>query len=206
MIAPLLALAILAPAQNRVPIDLFNGRDLTGWKVDVPDNDGKPNPVIPFVARNKMLVSLGTPMGHLLTEKEYENYRLIVEYRFPAKAGNSGVILHATQPRFLRNFLPKGIEAQLMSGNAGDFHLFGEKLFKPGSETESAGKNFTDNSENPIGQWNTMVVDCRGSTIKVWVNGDFVNEGANASVTKGSVGIQSEGTEIEFRRLELTPF
>ncbi len=206
MIATLIAVSLAVAPQNRVPIALFNGRDLAGWKVDVPDNDGKPTPVVPFIARNKVLVSLGTPMGHLITEASYENYRLVVEYRFPKSAGNSGVILHVSQPRFLRNFLPKGIEAQLMSGNAGDFHLFGEKLGKPNAPAENAGKNLTDGSENPVGQWNTMVVDCRADQIRVWVNGDFVNHGVGASVTKGAIGLQSEGAEIEFRRIELTPF
>jgi hypothetical protein len=206
MVCALIAVAMLSPVQNKVPIPLFNGKDLTGWKADVPANDGKPNPVNPFIVRGKMLVSLGTPMGHLITEASYENYRLIVEYRYTKQAGNCGIIVHTGQPRFLRDFLPKGIEAQLMSGNAGDFHLFGETLFKPGSTTERAGKNLTDGSENPIGQWNTIVVDCRADQIRVWVNGDFVNHGTGSSVTKGAIGLQSEGAEVEFRRIELTPF
>lgn len=205
MVASLIVFAMMTPAQNRVPVALFNGKNLAGWKVDVPDNDGKSNPVIPFVARNGMLVSLGAPLGHLITEQTFENYRLIVEYRYVNKAGNCGVIVHVSTPRF-RSFLPKGIEAQLRSGDAGDFHLFGETLLKPGENAGPAGKNFTDGSENPIGQWNTMVVDCRGDTIKVWVNGDFVNHGVGSSATKGAIALQSEGAEVEFRRLELTPF
>jgi hypothetical protein len=49
-----------------------------------------------------------------------------------------------------------------------------------------------------------MKVECKGDTIKVWVNGIMVNEGVGSSVTKGQIGLQSEGAEIEFRKLELT--
>jgi hypothetical protein len=150
-----------------------------------------------------MLVSLGTPMGHLITDKEFENYRLTVEWRWPKGAGNSGVIVHVTKPRALRNFLPQGIEAQLRNGDAGDFNLFNEKLFKPGYSTDPAGKNFTDDSEKPVGEWNSMTVECAGNEIKVWVNGTLVNHGVGASVTKGKIAIQSEGAEIEFRKIEL---
>jgi hypothetical protein len=202
---PALLLAALASCpQDAKPIALFDGTSLAGWTADVPDNDGNPDAPCPFIVREGMLVSLGTPMGHLITQAEYSNYRLTVEWRWPKAAGNSGVIVHASKPRLLRNFLPQGIEAQLRSGDAGDFHLFGETLFKPGSTTERAGKNSTDNSERPVGEWNRMIVECKGDEIKVWVNGDVVNHGTGSSVTKGRIAIQSEGAEIEFRRIELT--
>lgn len=186
------------------PVSLFDGKSLSGWTVDVPANDGNPGGTNPFIARDGMLVSLGTPMGHLITEESYENYRLVVEWRWPKDAGNSGVIVHVSKPRFLRDFLPQGIEAQLRSGSAGDFHLFGEKLFKHDAPDEGAGRNFTDDSEKPVGEWNRMIVECREDTIKVWVNGDLVNHGLGSSVTKGKIALQSEGAEIEFRKLELT--
>ena len=61
---------------------LFNGKDLSGWLMDIPAHDKKPELPKSFIVRDGMLVSLGKPSGHLLTDKEYENYRLIAEYRF----------------------------------------------------------------------------------------------------------------------------
>ncbi len=49
-----------------------------------------------------------------------------------------------------------------------------------------------------------MVIECRGDEIKVWMNGDFVNDGVNCSTRKGQIALQSEGAEVEFRKLELT--
>jgi len=201
----LLAILLLS-GQAAQPVSLFDGKSLTGWHADVPDNDNKPDAKPAFITRDGLLVSLGTPMGHLITDASYENYRLVVEYRYVKEAGNCGVIVHASTKRF-RSFLPKGIEAQLRSGNAGDFHLFGETLKPRDPKVEATATripNLTDNSEKPIGEWNTMRVECRDNTIKVWVNADFVNDGIESSVTKGQIALQSEGAEVEFRKLELT--
>ena len=197
-----LTLALAQPPAK--PISLFDGKSLAGWHADVPDRDQKSDVPIPFIARGGMLVSLGTPMGHLVTDASYENYKLLVEYRWPKEAGNSGVIVHVSKLRLLNNFLPQGIEAQLKSGNAGDFHLFGETLMKTSAPSEKAGTNFTDNSEKPVGKWNAMTVECRGDSIRVWVNGDLVNDGISCSTRRGQIALQSEGAEIEFRKLELT--
>ena len=50
-----------------------------------------------------------------------------------------------------------------------------------------------------------MVVECLGDKIKVWVNGDLVNYGYNATATSGQIAVQAEGSEVEFRKLQLTP-
>ena len=60
-------------------------------------------------------------------------------------------------------------------------------------------------SENPVGEWNRMVIECVGDEIKVWVNGDFVNHGFDSEATKGQIALQAEGSEVEFRKLLLTP-
>ena len=78
-----------------------------------------------------MLVSLGTPNGHLVSDKEYENYRLEVEYRFAGTPGNCGVLVHASTPRSLYDMFPKSIEVQMMHENAGDFWCIVEDIKVP---------------------------------------------------------------------------
>lgn len=187
-------------------ISLFDGVSLAGWHMDVPALDGQPDGTKPFIVRDGKLVSLGQPMGHLITDGSYGDYRLTIEYRFSKQAGNSGVIVHVSKPRVINNLLPQGIEAQLMSGNAGDFHMFAESLMSVADPTKRAGKNTTDHSEKPLGEWNTMIVECRADTIKVWVNGDLVNSGVRCSVQRGQIALQSEGSEVEFRKLVLMHF
>jgi hypothetical protein len=65
--------------------------------------------------------------------------------------------------------------------------------------------NLTDGSEKPLGEWNTMTVECVADTIKVWVNDVLVNYGTNCTATIGQIAVQAEGSEVEFRKLDLTP-
>ena len=66
-------------------------------------------------------------------------------------------------------------------------------------------KNLTEESEKPLGQWNTMVIECLGDEVKVWVNKDLVNHGSKCTASEGQISLQAEGAEVEFRKLELTP-
>lgn len=172
--------------------------------MDIPTRDADPTLPIPFLVRNGKLMSMGQPMGHLITDKSYENFQLELSYRWPGKPGNSGVIVHVSKLRLLNNLLPQGIEAQLRSGRAGDFHIFGESLFSDESKTTKSGRRNQENVENHLGEWNVMRVTCKGDMIEVWLNGRVVNKGYGCSVTKGQIAIQSEGAEIEFRKILLT--
>ncbi len=198
---------------------LFNGEDLEGWHMDVPLLDSLPGAQKPFVVRDGKLVSLGEPRGHLLTNKEYQNYRLEVEYRFTGQGGNCGILVHASTPRALYKMFPKSIEVQMEHGNAGDFWVIVEDIEVDNMVARRGPKaewgivegtnrrivNLTDNAEKPLTEWNTMMIECLESEIKVWVNGELVNYGFNSTVGQGKIALQAEGTEVEFRKLVLTP-
>jgi hypothetical protein len=49
-----------------------------------------------------------------------------------------------------------------------------------------------------------MTIECLGDEIKVWVNGELVNHGNSCTVNKGKIALQAEGSEVEFRKLDLT--
>jgi hypothetical protein len=195
---------------------LFNGKDLKGWHVDVPSQDNAAQKVPSFIVRDGKLVSLGVPEGHLITDAVYENYRLEIEYRFPAEPGNCGVLVHSSIPRRLYGMFPQSIEVQLMHKNAGDFWVIGEDIEVNDMEkyrgdkskwgvTEDKNRNIKalSKQEKPLGQWNKMKIVCKGNTIKVWVNGVVVNDGYNCTVSKGQIALQAEGSEVEFRKVVL---
>ena len=198
-------------------VQLFNSIDLSGWHVDVPAMDTS-DVQSPFIVREGLLVSLGEPRGHLITDNVYENYRLEVEYRFAGEPGNCGVLVHVSKPRAMYGMFPQSVEVQMMHENAGDFWCIVEDITVPDMEarrgpqaewgiTEGKARriiNLTDGSEHPVGEWNTMIIECAGSEIKVWMNGDLVNHGTNCTASKGQLALQAEGSEVEFRKLELT--
>jgi hypothetical protein len=198
---------------------LFNGKDLTGWKTDVPSADKNPDIKPSFIVRDGNLVSLGNPQGHLISEKSYENYRLTVEYRFTGKPGNCGVLVHSSTPRALYGMFPKSIEVQMQSGHAGDFWCIEENIEVPNMEKRRPKKegqkyggskgdarrvlNLTDDSEKKLGEWNKMVIECQGDEVKVWVNDTLVNHGTKSTASKGQIALQAEGTEVEFKKVDL---
>jgi len=224
-IATLMMLLQASPAEQAIVptrvTPLFNGHDLTGWKADVPEKDTNPAAPDSFIVRNGLLVSLGTPGGHLITEKSYRNYRLEVEYRFAGQPGNCGVLIHASRLRALYKMFPQSIEVQMEHQNAGDFWCIQENIEVPDMEKRRPRKegekwggsegdarrilNLTDNSEKPVGEWNRMIIEARDRAIKVWVNGDMVNEGFKCTADRGKIALQAEGSEVEFRRVDIGP-
>lgn len=214
-------LLILSACTTKQPKaeSLFNGTDLTGWHIDVPEMDNNPDAINPFIVRDGMLVSLGTPGGHIITDSDYENYRLEVEYRFASTPGNCGVLVHASTPRVLYGMFPKSLEVQMEHKNAADFWCIAEDITVPNMEQyrgpkenwgvidgkERRIRKHTDGAEKPAGEWNNMVIECVGDEVKVWVNDTFVNFGYDCTAQKGQIALQAEGSEVEFRKIELTP-
>ena len=147
---------------------------LNGWHADVPAMDKDTTLATPFIIRDSLLVSLGTPGGHLITDSIFRNYRIEVQYRFAGVPGNCGVLVHASTPRALYEMFPKSIEVQMMHENAGDFWCIVEDISVPDMETRRGPKNewgitegkqrrilnLTDGSEKPVGEWNTLVAEC----------------------------------------------
>ena len=216
-ITTLLALASLSTA---APIALFNGKDLTGWIADVPQADKEPGIAPSFIVRDGLLVSLGKPEGHLVTAAPFADYKLVVEYRFPKAGGNCGVLVHASKPRTLYEMFPQSIEVQMFHGHAGDFWCIQENIAVPDMESRRPHKegqkfgggpndarnikNLTDDSEKPLGEWNRMTIECKGAEIIVHVNDQLVNHGTNCTAKSGKIALQAEGTEVEFRKVELS--
>lgn len=199
---------------------LIPDESLAGWHADVPEADADPGIAPSFSVRDGMLLSHGTPLGHLITDEPFADYRLDVEYRFADKPGNCGVLVHASTSRALYDMFPQSIEVQMFSGNAGDFWCIEENIAVDNMADRRSGEpetwggsegdsrrilNLTDDSENPVGDWNRMVIECFENRVRVWVNGDLVNDGSSCTARKGSIAVQAEGTPVEFRRFDYTP-
>ena len=143
---------------------------------------------------------------------------MIVEYRFAGKPGNCGVLVHASKLRNLYKMYPQSIEVQMNHTHAGDFWCIVENIEVPNMITRRGAKekwgitegkarrilNLTDGSEKPVGEWNRMKIECLGDEVKVWVNSELVNHGHSCTAKRGKLSIQAEGSEVEFRRLDMT--
>lgn len=186
-------------------IELFNGKDLSGWTYFLQDDKVKMEDV--WTVTDGAIICKGKPNGYIKTEKDYENYVLTFEWRWKpgSKGSNSGVFVHVVGKD---QIWPKGVEAQLMAGHAGDFWLVGDAKLDvdPERQDKRTPRHFLrmkDGIEKPIGEWNRYEITCKGDTIKLVINGELVNEGKNSELTKGRIILQSEGGEIHFRNIKL---
>ncbi len=191
-----------SPAQE---IQLFNGRDLTGWEHFLVEEAARMEDV--WSVEEGILVCRGEPRGYLATVNEYESFELVVEWRWPGEPGNSGVLMRiAGEPAML----PSSVEAQLRSGSAGD--MYGFQGFKIGGDPArlsevSIGWSLAriEGNEKDPGEWNRFEITADGDRITIDLNGKRVNEARNCDVRPGKIGLQSEGGVIHFRTVALTP-
>lgn len=194
-------------------VRLFNGKDLSGWYTflrykDATDPRTDPNGV--FKVQDGQIHVSGEFFGCLTTNEEYENYRLKLDFKWGTKkwpprekvVRDSGILMHVVGPD---KVWPKSIECQIQEHDTGDFYMVGGTTIVADGVTEKSYKKKSKETENPTGEWNTVEVICDGDTITHIVNGVVVNKGTNASVSKGKIVLQSEGAEIFFRNVELTP-
>lgn len=202
---------VLAPAVPAAEDDfkpLFDGKSLDGWTFFVkPDKDGKmADPKQTWSVTDGYIRCTGKPNGYAVTAKEYSDYVLKLKWRFPAdsKGGNSGVLLHVQDDKLW----PTSVEAQLASGQAGDFWLISPPEVKldvdnarrdPKQARHYFRLETKGQLEKKFGEWNEYEITCKGGDITLVVNGVKVNEGKNGNLTKGRIALQSEGTEIHFK-------
>ena len=195
------------PIDAGAKVELFNGKDLSGWKAFVPDlsKDGK-DPLSVWSVKDGVLCCAGSPVGYIQTEALYDSFILELEWRFdPAKGeGNSGVLLRVIGDDMV---WPKSMEAQLHSKNAGDFWNIGE--YKATTDAKRTDGRRTvkrrDSNEKPLGEWNKYRIVVNQGTIELWVNGLMQNMARDVEINKGRIALQSEGAYIEFRNIGLRP-
>ena len=204
--------------QTRAFRDLFNGKDLSGW-VNVntaPDT---------WSVRDGLLVCSGHPIGVMRSDRQYENFVLHIEWRHMEAGGNSGVFLWSTGTVPDGRRLPQGMEVQMLELQWVDLHprkdgtlppiayvhgeLFGAGGMKAIPENPRGERSKSlENRCKGKGQWNVYDVVAVDGTVKLSVNGKFVNGIRGASVKKGYLCLESEGAEVHFRNiriLELPP-
>ena len=183
---------------------LFNGKNLDGWTIFVDESIISPDDF--FYVNDGMIECVGVPMGYLRTIKEYSDYHLHIEWRYPENPTNSGVFLHTSGPDLI---WPAHYQGQLKFENAGDFivHGVGETATIDGKVYESSDTlkpvipKLNPSNEKPAGEWNSYDITCLGNTVELRVNGLLQNTATNCSLTKGGIGLQAEGSKIQYRNL-----
>ncbi len=168
--------------------------------------------------RDSILVCYGNPIGVVRSSREFENYVLHVEWKHMEPGGNSGMFMWSkAEPG--ENRLPDGVEVQMLELDWVNLNIRnGEKppiayvhgeLFGVGGveivpeNPRGTRSKSIENRCKPRGEWNTYDVVCVDGTIKLSVNGKFVNGISQSTQRKGYMCLESEGAEIHFRNLKV---
>jgi len=164
------------------------------------------------------LICFGQPIGVIRSEKKYKNFIMHIEWKHMEAGGNSGTFVWSTaEPG--ENRLPNGVEVQMLeldwvkrnkrNGKTPPIaYVHGEIFGVGGTETipdnpRGRRSKSIENRCKGKGEWNVYDVVCVDGTIKLSVNGRFVNGISQSSQKEGFICLESEGAEIHFRNLKI---
>ncbi|RKN81850.1 DUF1080 domain-containing protein [Ulvibacterium marinum] len=166
-----------------------------------------------------LLICKGKPIGVMRSEKQYENFILQVEWRHMEPGGNSGVFVWSDALPDPKSRLPGGVEVQMLeldwvNLNTRDgkkppiAYVHGELFGVGGVKTipdnpRGERSKSVENRAKGKGEWNAYTVVCVDGTIKLSVNGKFVNGISKSTIKKGYLCLESEGAEIHFKNLRI---
>jgi len=169
-------------------VDLFNGKDLSGWHALESDREFK------WSAGNGVLAAPGHG-ANLITDRKFWNFKLHLEYKLPAKS-NSGIGLRARY------------EVQIRDDDGKlDSHSNGALYSRIPPRV---------NATKPPGEWQTFDIRLVGRQVTVVLNGQTVIdkgviEGLTAIASDpnegeaGAIILQGDHGAVEFRNIRLTP-
>ena len=187
--------------------DLFKDRDFSGWVLETTPAASIAD--VFTISADGVIASTGKPAGFLATTASYRNYRLHMEWRWTAKPGNAGVLLHIS-PGPMDRVWPLSIQVQTKHGSAGDLlpmagASFAEALTSaPGAAIPIKAHTALD-SELAPGQWNSCDIVARDGDVEVRINGVLQNSASKLQPASGRIGLQLEGAPYELRHMDLTP-
>jgi len=175
-------------------VKLFNGKDLTGWKIYGTEK---------WYVENGLLVCESGPdkqYGYLATEQHYDNFELTLEFKQGAD-GNSGVFFRST----IDGTKITGWQVEVAppkNNTGGIYESYGRGwLIKPDPALDQYLK---------YGEWNKMKIRVENGMVTTWLDGQQMITLTDAKIGagKGSIALQIHdggGIKVQWRKLVLTP-
>lgn len=197
-------------AQDFTP--LFNGKDISGWYTFLKTKGKSNDPDTVFSVSNGLLKITGKEFGYIVTEKSFDNFHLVVEFKWGEKkyppredkVRDNGICYYVVATD---RVWPRSVECQIQEGDCGDFWLIDSVTAVVDGVLQGPTKNTRvvkkKDNEKPSGEWNRIEVIANNGKCTHIVNGGVVNEATDASLRSGRILIQSEGAEIYYRKIDI---
>ncbi len=163
---------------------LFNGKDLTGWRLNDSLEQATTLPANWKVEDGCIKVT-GGGKPHLGTMKEYADFELRLQWRAARDKYNSGLYIRTGKGLGTNQLnLAKGSEGGLVGGKI-------------------TGAKPVPMLQKPAGEWNDWRVLAEGDKLSFWCNGQLAWEGTDFTAKQGFIGMQAEGAPIDFRNIRI---
>lgn len=169
----------------------------------------------------------GQPVGVIRSQKQFDNFELVAEWRHLKSAGNSGIFLWASETSLTglkSGGLPHGIEVQVLDhgyaeqyekqqGKKPDWFTTHGDVFPVGDETKmtpfppvapDGRRSFPAKQlSHGINEWNHYYIRAINGEVRLWVNGEEVSGGTGCNPHHGYLCLESEGSPVEFKNLRI---
>ncbi len=194
-----------------IDVEKAKGEQIKWIQVNTTDTTWKKN--------GDELICYGQPIGVIRSEKKYRNFMMHIEWKHMEPGGNSGTFVWSDAETTMEKPLPNGVEVQMLeldwvklnkrNGKEPPIaYVHGELFGVGGTKTipDNPRGNRSKSIENrckPRGEWNVYDVVCVDGTIKLSVNGKFVNGISQSTRKEGYICLESEGAEIHFKNLKV---
>lgn len=182
------AVVLLSPLASLAGEAIFNGKDLTGWRVDSKSK------ATHWTAKDGVLFCQSDPKkaGSVLwTEKDYSNFTLTLEFKYGEGTIDSGVMVRNDKDQ-----IQIGISGSLKRDLTASPYIPGKGYPVEGKEAIAAVKQK---------DWNKLKIEVDGKTYKTWLNGvEGTTYTSDSATLKGPLGLQlhaSRDMSISFRNI-----
>lgn len=197
------------PRVSRLPESafepIFDGKSLNGWKLLGGKGPG-------YVVKDGVLVCPANGGGDLLTEKEYSDFVLRLDFKL-SPGGNNGIAIRSPMETG-QPLAYIGNEIQILDDHAPKY-----ASLKPDQKCGSLYRIFPSRKDalKPAGQWNSMEIQAVGREIKVYINGTLVSGGNLNDIhdpetlrrhpgmlrARGHIGFLGHNSHVEFRNIRI---
>jgi hypothetical protein len=186
-------------------VELFNGRDLSGWtNVNCAPET--------WTWSDGAVHCTGKPTGALRTLRQYENFILELEWRHMKSGGNAGIFIWSSPIAAPGVPFLRAIEVQVLDhgyGKSDWFTTHGDVFPIHGSSMKPFGRHNgmrsfpSEERSKGAPEWNHYRITGSNGVLRLAVNGKEVSGGEDCVWRKGYLGLESEGSPTEFRRVRI---
>jgi hypothetical protein len=183
---------------------LFNGHSLDGWSVHL-NGKGPADPPVGWEVRDGVLHCTGGADGDLRTNERFDNYVLVVRFRCPEPAADSGIGVMLTadgeDPA-----LPDGgryLEVQLLPERSGDLYVINQFAAEAGGARIAFSHRRHTEVDDLVGRLHEARLVVADGSVTVFINGTEVNRTTGCTVDPGRILLRNEGRPLEFHELSL---